>query len=452
MAQHLLPHDVVPTLRNDLNLSAPPTGTGAEVIRVGPADSNARMSMHGFEFSIARMLNGKRTVEDVMVNCARLGLPVSREALDGFLEQLQSHGLIAGGPGAQTRTAPSAWAHRQEWTPQVRDLYRAALRSAREGQLDDALRIVTQLKSIAPQIPEAERLHEWLENHRSAPRGEFQKLFHQVEQSWLSHAEPYVEPARKRTRSLEADFRVGRSLWPFAAVGAAIVLLAAAMFIPLPRRFTASVQLSPITSTPVEAAAPGLIDQLAVQEGQYVTAGTPLFTYFGADLEARLADAQSRLEEARTATPVMESSTGVPLSAEAIAPRDEEAIAGLEHEVQQLQTLIANPTVTASHNGVVKNLFLQPGGAITQGQQVMQLDDVDRLKAVLTVTPRWAKVLSPGDAMTLDFGNARQSTIVDSISGFDVAAEVPNEGGSLLPGSKPVTIELKPASAVQRLR
>src|SRR5262249_18380263 len=95
MVIHLSPRDVVPRLRRDLNVKSPPPGTGEDVLLVGPADSVDRVALHGFELSIALMLDGKRTASDVILNCERLGIPIDVEQLDSFVHHLKRFGLLS---------------------------------------------------------------------------------------------------------------------------------------------------------------------------------------------------------------------------------------------------------------------------------------------------------------------------------------------------------------------
>ena len=503
---HLAAKDVVPTLRNDLNVTTPPAGTGAEVIKVGPAEGKDRMTMHGFEFSIARMLDGKRTAEDVMINCARLGLPLNLTALEGFLHQLQSHNLLTQDHEALRQRGVSPWLKRSPWTEKVRELYRAAVRSAREGDIETAGVTVSRLLTLSPHNTEARRLHDWLELHRNDadPRGAFQRLFHDVEQSWM------VEGAAE-TRETFVEKAARPSAFPFVVGAIGVAFLVAALVVPLPRSVNASAQLSPMTEATVPAPHAGLIDAVEVTEGDQVAAGQVLFTYDAAALQTKLAAAQQKLENARVPLRDAVGATreGRPLmtrfnKAQADANRAQAALlaaqktsAGEEptqaviaaerrfadantmvastresidalvqpDEMQRAQMIAINSEIAAVQGqmrsmevkapnaGTVHNLAIRDGQEVTEGQTLVRVDDVHALKMVALVTPRQASSIHPGEPLVIDFGSQqRVTTTIDSVSGFELAAEVPNADGALKTGSMSVDLELKPASVIQRMR
>jgi hypothetical protein len=57
-----------------------------------------------------------------------------------------------------------------------------------------------------------------------------------------------------------------------------------------------------------------------------------------------------------------------------------------------------------------------------------------------------------GDPLTLRFGDTRVASKVEAVSGYEIAAEIPNPGGVLKVGSTTLDLELKPRSIIDRLR
>ena len=127
------PEDIVPTLRGDLIISK--SATSKATLEVKDPVSERSFTLYDFEVSIARMLDGKRTVADVLAAANRLGIPVTLVTLKTFLQQLRAYQFIdltSGGVGDTT------WPKREQWTVGVRELYQSALRLMRARKFDEA--------------------------------------------------------------------------------------------------------------------------------------------------------------------------------------------------------------------------------------------------------------------------------------------------------------------------
>lgn len=504
---HLSPRDVVPALRSDLNINRPPVGAGAEVIKVTPADSDTPFAMRGFELSIARMLDGRRTVEEVMTNCERIGLPMDLRAFEGLLHQLETHGLIADGehPGVGQRS-PVRRA-RASWPPEVRELYRTSLRHAREGNLDAALRDLDGLLELAPGTFEAIALKDWIDKQRAGQTVAipFQSLLRAAEDTWRSEAIPETE-----SLPLTRPRRPRPQLLPFAVLLAGVAVAAIAVFVPLPRIALASARLSPVAEQTLVAGREATVDDVLVKEGAEVARGEELLVFNVEDTEIRLAEAKDELEQARA--PLREvlgrSAEGRPLFAElqaaeaevaraqaalleaqkalaglrfdestghleqrfarAIARRDEarraldallppEAPEAMELEpkvleIEMLQGQLKDPWLRAPAAGVVRDLNVLPGQYVTPESRLLRLEDTSTLEVVATVTPRVARLARAGEPITLDFNGKPRPAVVERVGQFEIAARLPNPDRSLRPGTYSVNLELKPRSLWDQFR
>jgi multidrug efflux pump subunit AcrA (membrane-fusion protein) len=149
-AARLGPGDVVPRFRSDLSLSKAP-GSRSAIHVVDPVTQQA-FSLFDFEASIARMLNGSRTVTEVIDLAGKIGIPVSAESLERFIRQLRSFGFLDNNVSA---AAPSSWDPRDAWSPDVRELYQAALRLMRSGNPQQALNYIDAILQTNPDLPEA---------------------------------------------------------------------------------------------------------------------------------------------------------------------------------------------------------------------------------------------------------------------------------------------------------
>lgn len=494
MAHHLSPHDVVPPLRGDLEPLPAPSGTGAEVITVAPFEGTGAMRMHGFEFSIARMLDGRRTAQDVLVSCKRLGLPVNLDALEDFLFQLETHGLLGAQP-LDDRPGTS-------WQPAVRDLYRDALKAARQGEFESARAYLNAMDELSPGTVEAARLRSWVEHHPDplVAGRTFGEVFQRTLDSWAEERPPHW--------AAEARDTLRRTWWPVLGVLTAIGFLILFAFLPTPHRVSASAQLSPLAEVAVPAAASGVLDQVMVKEGDRVEAGAPLFAYDVGELQVRWSELAEQLDAARAPlraqvakTPEgmgladtvsqaeqelsraqaallqeQKDSAGAPpnertngaeqrfaaahdavevakAELDARIPPDApgaQSVRRLATELQGINEKIRLHTVKAPAPGVVTRLYVQPGSKVNQGDTVLQLEDQSRMRLVATVTPKHARRLEIGTPITVKIGEDRIHTRVDAVSGDEIAAELPNPNGELKAGVVQVQIDLPPSPLARR--
>jgi multidrug efflux pump subunit AcrA (membrane-fusion protein) len=493
MPVHLRHDSVVPPLRRDLNVLSPPTGTGAEVIDIHPLDSDDSMPMRGFELSIALMLDGKRTADEVIFTCARLGLPLSLEALEGFVRELEAHRLLGSGALKVRRT-------RGGWSPHLRELYRSALRAAREGDRDAARALAGQMLQLSPGMPEAVRFREWLDEHVQ-DASEFEQAWHDSVDHWV-HPKP--PPLWKRVwAQVRADPMV-----PFVALLAALVT-AAALFIPLPRVTAAHAQLLPVNQVSVFAENNGVVGQIAVRNGDTVVPGSVLYQWSADDLQLRLLDVNEALDEARRplrdralyrprGEPVLmrlrraeaalaRAQTGLLREQRESAGGDEDSelstpdpeghfamaweqvqtanegldllvepgtpealrIGALVEQVRVLRERLAHRVVTAELAGVVSGLSIREGQSVFEGEGLMRIDDRSRMRVVAMVTPRQARSFHAGEKVEIAFGSARRTAVIEGVFGYEVVAEVDNRDGALEVGTELVHLEREPRSLVR---
>lgn len=128
------PTDLVPKLRGDLVITKSTTSKGT--LEVKDPTSNRSFTLYDFEVSIARMLDGKRSAQEVLDAANRLGIPVTLPTLKTFLKQLRSYQFIDLSADAGGDTT---WPKRKQWPAEVRELYQSALRLMRAGKFDEAL-------------------------------------------------------------------------------------------------------------------------------------------------------------------------------------------------------------------------------------------------------------------------------------------------------------------------
>jgi multidrug resistance efflux pump len=483
MIHHLSLHHVVPPLRDDLAPLPEPTGTGAEMVSVAPVEGAGAMRMHGFELSIARMLDGHRTAEEVIANCQRLGLPVNIDSLEDFVHQLATHGLLGSRPVPKEALS---------WSPAIRELYRDALKAAREGDFDRAHGYLDAMRELAPDAPEAKHLTNWLDTHPDPliAGSEFGEIFQRTLDSWSADRPPHW--------AAEVRDSVRRTWWPVLGLLTAIGFLVAYALLPNTLWVREVAQLEPASVVAIASPAALPIDHVLVQEGQRVELGAPLFSYGANGQRQRLDGLQRRLEEVRAPLrqQVAQTTEGAPLAkaleradrerksaeAQVAALREEgpaaaggerqqraeqrlvqatngqrtareqldarippdapgaSTVSKLAEQVKELEDRLAAQTVRAPAPGVVKNLDPEA----PEGQPVLTLVDASRLKLTAKVQPRYADRLFPGMPITVRIGHDRVRTTVEATPPGAITADVENPDGALAPGPLAVEVQLPP--------
>jgi multidrug resistance efflux pump len=491
---HLSMNDTVPRLRKDLNVTSPPPGTGAEVIHVGPKGTDDRVALRGFELSIAMMLDGKRTAQDVLLNCERLGLAIELGALEGFVGQLQRYGLLS----RRREGAEVVPRGRTQWDASVRALFRSALHDARTGDTFTARAELEQLLEISPLTLEAQKLKTWLDRH-PAEAG-IEPLVKETQQEWTQHERPASAVREKLTSTP----------WPFIAALAGVTLIVCALLVPIPRAVMVGTELLPGDAVKLTAHRPGLVGEVLVRDGDHVEAGAALLHWNIDDVNARLAQEHDRLASARDAlreklghTPEGEqlwarlmkadaalakartelaeaqknagshdaeelvahadqrfqdaqsNADAAAAALDALNPADSaEALelSGITLDIKQLEQEVAERDVIAPTSGVVSHVSVRAGDSVEPDRALLQVDDLERLKAVATVTPREAALIHVGDIITLRFGQLPYTTKVESIGDDTVTAEISNPAHVLKTGNAQAILELKPKSLLERIR
>lgn len=161
----LLPDDVVPGFRPDLKVSP---GEKANLVQVSDPSTNRSFTLYDFEVHIARLLDGRHTVTEVIALAAKIGIPMTAQSLTKFVGQMKAYGFLSKGPAVPAPGEGGTWPTRAQWSPDVRELYQSALRLFRQGRPQHALEYLDVLLEIEPETPEALELKQRLLAHLSS--------------------------------------------------------------------------------------------------------------------------------------------------------------------------------------------------------------------------------------------------------------------------------------------
>jgi multidrug efflux pump subunit AcrA (membrane-fusion protein) len=497
---HISPDDVVPALHKNLAFSDTPQGLGTGFLSVKNFATGEETYLRGFEYSLARMLDGRRTAQEVVRTAEALGLPVTLSDLEGFVKKLEDRHLVGEEPEKMSEGV-SPWRRRDPWNPQTRELFRAALRNGRTGKLEQAISSLDVLLGDAPSTIEAVSLRRRLDEQRQSPQSTlpFRSVFAQTERNWKLSSEA-AEPESQRTR-----IGFGRAGLIAAALALLLALLAiGALLIPLPRVVNAPGMLVPFASPKITAPRTGTVDEVPVKAGQWVESDTVLFSYDVSEELAQLEAGVTRLEglhrklysrlprtpaarEARSgyeraeadvtrAQADLESLRGANDAnfgdrlelAEAsvdralqslfaaqntlsglVPPEQLEEVAAQRAHVQALQRQLLDVEVRATQSGVLRALTVQPGMTINRGAEVGQIDDVRKLRAVATLQPQEVRAVAKGlPVLVLSNGRATQATVT-RMDGNTIEVVLDNSARTFEPGPAEVQIRGKPVPLVR---
>ncbi len=145
------PAGPLPRFRGGLKVVTHPETGLCDII---DAATMQTLSVHDFEMSLARLLDGKRSYADVFTAAQRLGIPVTPESLLQFIKQLTVIGFMA--PPGSTEAGPgSSFPAREKWNSSVRMNFQAGLKLRREGRYAEAITAFELVLISDPENPEA---------------------------------------------------------------------------------------------------------------------------------------------------------------------------------------------------------------------------------------------------------------------------------------------------------
>lgn len=186
VAAVVAPEDAVPRLRTDL-VYKPAARAG--LVEVRDLRAGRSFTLFEFEITIARMLDGRRTLQQVAAATERLGLKATLETLRNFIHQLEELGFLQASPeqvvAAATAEAsppspapspspgpsPAPASAPEAWLPELREMFNFALGHVRAHQYDEAVQYLEALLEIDGSLPEAKALLEDVKNRRDGVAG-----------------------------------------------------------------------------------------------------------------------------------------------------------------------------------------------------------------------------------------------------------------------------------------
>ena len=308
MREQLSLSDVVPVLRADLKIGDPQPGRGESEIRVEHPVTAKALMLKGFEVSLARMLNGRRTAEEVLSAAGQIGLPLSLDSFNGFLHKLHKEGFLTELP-AKVPDDITTWEARAEWNEEIRRLFQEALREARADRFVAAKSRLDALLARAPATKEAQQLLHWVmqrlrpgyQTLSGKKEPSFHNVFAEVERSWF--AEGDLKSQANERAAMEQPTEQEPTIAPVRSrkglvIGLLLVaVVAGVLLFPLPRTVSTTFTLVPRSVTPITIERAGTLSAVNVAYGQWVTQGTALAQWDIAIAQRKVPTLESRLAE-----------------------------------------------------------------------------------------------------------------------------------------------------------
>jgi hypothetical protein len=238
--------DKVPRLRGDLAIEK--ARRSRAVFHVRDPKTGRCFSLSDVEVSVARMLDGRRTVRELVESADRLGIEVTLASLQHFLKQLKSYRFV----DPELDDGKATWPKRTPWTEEERQLYQATMKKLRGGQYDEARSFVQSLESVDGKREEVQAL-----KHRVEVEAE--GIFELVGTFAALHAPPpapapvvaapaVAPPGLPRVTGLQQLARLARARGRWLAL-AALGLSATGLLlrpVPMARVVACQLQLEPL--------------------------------------------------------------------------------------------------------------------------------------------------------------------------------------------------------------
>ena len=167
------------------------------------------------------------------------------------------------------------------------------------------------------------------------------------------------------------------------------------------RTVTATGTIEPIRTVTINTQLAGAVRQVAVEEGDVVSAGTLLARLDSRELEAQLASAEANLQVAARAAERAERLRNEEIVTVAEYERDLAAHAAAQASRDQLRTRVGYATVRSPIAGVVLRKSVEMGNIVGAQTELFTIGDVSSLVVRLPISELDVTALEEGDQVSL---------------------------------------------------
>lgn len=364
-----------PRLRSDLDVKT----SSSDLVTVRRPDSATSFPLYRLEWDIAKLLDGKRGIQEIVLELRRRGVVVESRQVQSFLRELKGYGFLH--DGAEVGAAKTD-ERSSELSPEESQLIQMATARRCRGDTVGATNYLLAALEIRP------------ENH------EARELLRQVQ------TETAVALPEKQPEAADDEKRRGFPSGRVFALSIAAAVLLGGFFIlatwapwrsvdkpradsgqtaptqaaPAPS-YTAVLELAPASTLDVLAPASGTVLDLPAAVGAFVEEGGGI-----ANIGDPKAARRVRLAQARAAQ-LQEKAKAAP------AYRDFAVQANLAYKAAQRAAKVT--VAAAPRRALLEEYLVESGANVRQGQKLARLSDPTELTAQI---PRFPPEVDPSTA------------------------------------------------------
>lgn len=278
----------------------------------------------------------------------------------------------------------------------------------------------------------------WVPLHQPGPRGRPEggmlllryRAFSDREKALLAHVSQVVAHGiaalRGRTYQYKVPIRRKLALTGFlSAVAVAIMGV-----IPVQLSTVAPAQI--VASQPQVIAAPlgGVIDQILVQPGEQVFAGTPVVRYRSDELEAEVRLAENRVQLASAAFDQASNTGFIDAKVRADLARLQADIDLAQSQAELARERLELAVIVAERDGlaVIDRPEEWTGRPVQPGQRIMQVVDPARVKISVDLAAENVIPLTPGDEVRLALNDSPLTSLIARIDYIEFEPQVTEAG------------------------
>jgi membrane fusion protein (multidrug efflux system) len=168
---------------------------------------------------------------------------------------------------------------------------------------------------------------------------------------------------------------------------------------------------------------PGTIEWIGPREGDKVGKGEKI-------LQMDVAAAQARLTQAKVAVELaqLKFARQQQLYDQKVSPVDQlddarSALKNAEAALEAAQVAVNNGLLYSPIDGTVDRLYVDAAEHLGEGQTVMKIVDIERVKAVLNIPEKDILYFKRGQSVSLEFSNGQRHTFTGTIDSVALTAE-----------------------------
>lgn len=166
-------------------------------------------------------------------------------------------------------------------------------------------------------------------------------------------------------------------------------------------------------SAEIRAEIGGVIESISFEEGQTVKAGDVLATIDQRELQAQLAETESRLQLAKVTRDRLNrliKSNSVP---QAEVDQALSEVSGLEASLDLIRVRLSKTEIRAPFDGIVGSRSVSPGDYVDPTQALTTVVDTSKLKIDFLVPERYYRMLKPGGKIAIRSATTSNGTTLD---------------------------------------